>query len=76
MILKLSKNTLKKSAAECKKFLEERYSKKLHKDDVDVSKKDIQDTIDHYYPKEEEEKKAKLNGNTSATEQESSTPKK
>lgn len=71
MVLKLGKNTLKKSAGECKAFLKERYKK-----DSTVTTKDIDDTIEHYYPKEEEDKKAKLNGNTSATEQESSTPKK
>lgn len=71
MKLKLGKNLLKKSAGEVKALLEKRY-----KDNKDVSKDDIQKAIDHYYPKEEEEKKAKLNGDTSATEPKPSAPKK
>ena len=71
MILKLGKNTLKKSAGECKAFLKDRYKK-----DSKVTATDIDETIDHYYPKEEEDKKAKLDGNTSTTAQKSSAAKK
>ena len=71
MILKLGKNTLKKSAGECKAFLKDRYKK-----DSTVSEADIDETINHYYPKEEEDKKAKLDGNTSTTASKSPASKK
>jgi len=71
MVIKLGKNTLKKSAGECKAFLKERYNK-----DSKITPSDIEETIEHYYPKEEADKKAKLDGDTIAAKQESPTSKK
>lgn len=71
--LRLGKNMLKNSAANCKKLLEERY-----KDSNKVSKSDINASIEYYYSKDEEDKKKKVNGNATAAKDQpsASDPKK
>ncbi|MEM7485037.1 MAG: hypothetical protein AAF348_07495 [Bacteroidota bacterium] len=61
-MIKLGKRRVeKKSAGDTKAFLKSRYK--------DITEKELQDTIEHYYGKEK-------NGNAAKVEPKSSTPKK